>query len=99
MNGRPGGGGGSESPIQPYLIRSGPVRVSERLKSYLEACKAQGLINAPDCALAAVDSRKNSKVPLVDEQARHDRPLITGGQMTGRSRSALPHHKVCDAAS
>jgi AcrR family transcriptional regulator len=33
----------------------GPVRGREGLKAYLEACKAQGLINAPNCALAAAE--------------------------------------------
>jgi AcrR family transcriptional regulator len=48
----------SESHRNPQFSRIfyevGPVRGRERLKTYLEACKAQGLINAPNCALAAV---------------------------------------------
>jgi AcrR family transcriptional regulator len=48
----------SESHRNPQFSRIfyevGPVRGREGLKAYLEACKAQGLINAPNCALAAV---------------------------------------------
>jgi AcrR family transcriptional regulator len=48
----------SESHRNPRFSRIfyevGPVRGREGLRAYLEACKAQGLINAPNCALAAV---------------------------------------------
>lgn len=48
----------SESHRNPRFSRIfyevGPVRAREGLRAYLEACKAQGLINAPNCALAAV---------------------------------------------
>jgi len=47
----------AESHRNPQLSRIfyalGPVRGREGLESYLEACRAKGLINAPDCALAA----------------------------------------------
>ena len=47
----------ADSPLNPHLSRIfyalGPVRGRERLEAYLEACKAKGLINAPNCALAA----------------------------------------------
>jgi hypothetical protein len=47
----------AESHRNPQLGRIfhalGPVRVREGLEIYLEACKAQGLINTPNCALAA----------------------------------------------
>lgn len=48
----------SESHRNPLFGRIfyevGPVRGRKALKAHLEACKAQGLISAPNCALAAV---------------------------------------------
>jgi AcrR family transcriptional regulator len=47
----------AESHRNPQLSRIfyalGPVRGREGLETYLEACKAKRLINAPNCALAA----------------------------------------------
>jgi AcrR family transcriptional regulator len=47
----------AESHRNPQLSRTfyalGPVCGREGLKTYLEACKAEGLINAPNCSLAA----------------------------------------------